>query len=78
MTAQPATVIKLPDRGMLKAGWAADVVVFDPATVADRATYEEPFQYPAGIKTVVINGVVALRDEQRNDRMSGKVLRPGN
>jgi N-acyl-D-amino-acid deacylase len=76
MTLQPATVIKLPNRGALRVGWAADVVVFDPATVADRATYEEPFQYPTGIKAVVINGVVALRDDQRSPRLSGKALRP--
>jgi N-acyl-D-amino-acid deacylase len=50
-------------------------VVFDPSTVSDRATYEDPFQYPTGIKAVVINGVVALRDEQRNERMSGRGLR---
>jgi N-acyl-D-amino-acid deacylase len=76
MTFQPATVIKLANRGALRVGWAADVVVFDPSTVADRATYEEPFQYPAGIKAVVINGVVALRDDQRSERLSGRALRP--
>ena len=75
MTAFPASIIKLPDRGMLKAGWAADVVVFDPATVIDRATYEEPFQYPAGIKAVVVNGVVGLRDGQRSEHLSGRTLR---
>ena len=76
MAATPAAIVKLPNRGMLKTGWAADVVVFDPATVADRATYEQPFQYPAGIKTVIVNGVIALRDDQRGSQMTGKVLRP--
>ena len=76
MAAVPAAIIKLPNRGMLKAGWAADVVVFDPSTVADRATYEEPFQYPTGIKAVVVNGVVALRDGQRGAQLTGKSLRP--
>jgi N-acyl-D-amino-acid deacylase len=75
MTTFPATVLKLHDRGRLRVGATADVVVFDPATVADRATFEEPFHYPAGIKVVVVNGVVALRDDQRNERMSGRVLR---
>jgi N-acyl-D-amino-acid deacylase len=75
MTTFPATVLKLHDRGRLRVGAAADVVVFDPATVADRATFEEPFQYPAGIKAVVVNGVVALRDDQRNERLSGRILR---
>ena len=69
MTTQPAAVIKLANRGALRVGWAADVVVFD------RATYEEPFQYPTCIKAVVINGVVALRDEQRGSRMTGRALR---
>ena len=77
MSSMPASIIKLPNRGRLREGWAADVVVFDPATVADRATYEEPFQYPTGIKAVVVNGVVALRDGQRGNHMSGKTLRPG-
>jgi N-acyl-D-amino-acid deacylase len=76
MTAFPASRILLGNRGALKPGWAADVVVFDPATVIDRATYEQPFQYPAGIKAVVVNGVVALRDDQRNTRLSGRALRP--
>ena len=50
---------------------AADVVVFDPATVQDTATYAEPFQYPVGIDAVIVNGVVALRDGQRGDRTLG-------
>jgi N-acyl-D-amino-acid deacylase len=75
MTTFPATVLRLHDRGRLRVGSAADVVVFDPATVADRATFEEPFQYPVGIKAVVINGVIALRDEQRNAQLPGRVLR---
>jgi len=75
MTTFPATVLKLHDRGRLRVGAAADVVVFDPATVADRATFEEPFQYPTGIKVVVVNGVVALRDGQSGSQMTGKILR---
>lgn len=76
MCSFPASIVKLPNRGRLRAGWAADIVIFDPATVADRATYEEPFQYPTGIKTVVVNGVIALRDGQRSERLTGRVLRP--
>ena len=76
MSSMPAGIIKLQNRGALRAGWAADVVVFDPATVADRATFEEPFQYPTGINVVIVNGVVALRDGQRGTRMTGKALRP--
>lgn len=75
MTALPASRVHLRDRGKLAARMAADVVVFDPATVADKATYEDPFQYPVGIETVIVNGVVALRDGQRDEKHAGKGLR---
>ena len=75
MTAQPASRVHLADRGRLAPRMAADVVVFDPATVADRATYEEPFQYPVGIAAVIVNGVVALRDGERATNHTGKALR---
>ncbi|HEX6943433.1 MAG TPA: amidohydrolase family protein, partial [Gemmatimonadaceae bacterium] len=76
MTALPASRIKLTDRGRLAIGLAGDVVVFDAATIADRATFEEPFQYPVGIKAVIVNGTIALQDGQRGSRMTGKALRP--
>ena len=76
MSALPASRIRLGDRGRLAPRLAADIVVFDPATVADRATFEEPFQYPDGIKVVVVNGVVALRDGERMKDAAGKALRP--
>ena len=71
MTAFPASRIGLTDRGRLAPGMAADVVVFDPSTVDDKATYEDPFHYPVGIRAVVVNGVVALRDDQRTPDRSG-------
>jgi N-acyl-D-amino-acid deacylase len=76
MTSQPASRIRLSDRGRLAAGMAADLVVFDPATIADTATFDAPFSYPVGISAVVVNGVVALRDGQRSPVMSGRALRP--
>ena len=76
MSALPASRIRLADRGRIAVGLAADVVVFDPVTVADRATFEEPFLYPSGIRAVIVNGIVALRDGQRGNQMTGKVLRP--
>jgi N-acyl-D-amino-acid deacylase len=75
MTALPASRVHLKDRGRLAPAMAADVVVFDPATVADRATYEDPFQYPVGIDAVIVNGAVALREGQRAETRSGKPLR---
>jgi N-acyl-D-amino-acid deacylase len=75
MTALPASRIHLRDRGRIAKDMAADVVVFDPATIADKATFEEPFQYPVGVDTVIVNGVVALREEQRAERHTGRALR---
>jgi N-acyl-D-amino-acid deacylase len=76
MSAFPASRVRLADRGMLRAGFAADVVVFDPATIADRATFAEPFRYPDGIRVVIVNGVTALRDGERAERRAGRALRP--
>lgn len=76
MTAFPASRVRLADRGRLVRGLAADVVVFDPATVVDRATFAEPFQYAEGIRAVIVNGAVALRDGQRSETRSGRGLRP--
>jgi len=74
MTAFPASRIGLTDRGRLAPGMAADVVVFDPSAVADKATFEDPFHYPVGIKAVIVNGVVALRDDQRTTDRAGQGL----
>jgi len=76
MSAFPASRVRLTDRGMLREGFAADVVVFDPATVTDRATFAEPFRYPDGIRVVIVNGVTALRDGERGERRAGRALRP--
>jgi N-acyl-D-amino-acid deacylase len=51
-------------------------VVFDPATVTDKATFENPFQYPVGINAVVVNGAIAFRDGERTKTATGKALRP--
>lgn len=75
MTAFPASRIRLRDRGRLTLGLAADIVVFDPERVADRATFEAPFQYPDGIGAVVVNGVLTLREGQRSERRAGRALR---
>ena len=66
-----------PDRGRLAPAMAADVVVFDPATVQDTATYDNPFQYPAGIDAVIVNGKIALRDGGRSDDHHGRSLKAG-
>lgn len=74
MSALPASRVKLAGRGTLAAGSFADVVVFDPATVADTADFADPFQYAVGIRATVVNGVVAFEDGTRGAR-SGRPLR---
>ena len=78
MTAFPASRVGLRDRGRLAEGLAGDVVVFDPATVTDRATYDDPFRYPAGFAAIIVNGVVAVRgSEHREGPGAGRAVRPG-
>jgi N-acyl-D-aspartate/D-glutamate deacylase len=77
MSSAPARRLHLADRGELRPGLAADVVVFDPATIADRATYEQPLQYPIGLHTVIVNGAVTMTDGNRRDARGGKGLAAG-
>jgi N-acyl-D-aspartate/D-glutamate deacylase len=78
MTSMNADKISLKDRGLLKQGYWADVTVFDPKTVADRATYENPHQYPVGIPYVIVNGQVVIDGEKHTGALPGAVLRgPG-
>jgi N-acyl-D-amino-acid deacylase len=74
MTSLPASRVGLRDRGWIAPGLAADIVVFDPATIEDRATFAEPFRYPDGIKSVLVNGVVALLDGSRRETRTGGPL----
>lgn len=76
MSGFPASRTRLADRGRLATGSAADIVVFDPDKVEDRATFEQPFQYPVGISAVVVNGNLVLRDGERRGKGSGRTLRP--
>jgi N-acyl-D-amino-acid deacylase len=70
----PATNLGLDRRGFLKEGLFADLVVFDPATIADRATYENPHRYAVGVKHVIVNGVVVLRDGEHTGALPGRAL----
>ena len=71
----PARKLGLDDRGVLRVGAVADVVVFDPGSVADRATFEDPHQYPAGIGHVVVGGVHTIRDGEQTGRTGGRAVR---
>ena len=75
MTSLPASILGLADRGTIREGQWADLVMFDPATVADKATFEDPFQYPVGIDTVLVNGTVVLDEGTHTNARPGKVLR---
>ena len=75
MTGWPAQRLGLADRGLLRKGMRADVIVFDLAATKDRATYEAPTAAPEGIGDVIVNGVVALAKGQPTGSRSGRVLR---
>ncbi len=77
MTSLPAQTFGLKGKGLLKEGFDADIVVFDPATIIDRATYEEPNQGPEGIDYVFVNGVTAAEKGRILGATSGRVLRRG-
>jgi N-acyl-D-amino-acid deacylase len=74
LSAFPAQNLSLEDRGMLRPGYFADVVIFDPATVQDHATYEHPHQLATGVDDVWINGVRALRNGEATGAASGRVV----
>ena len=74
----PATNLELDRRGFLKEGMFADVVVFDPATIADRATFDKPHQYAVGVKHVFVNGAQVLKDGEHTGAKPGRAIRgPG-
>ena len=70
----PATNLGLDHRGFVKEGMFADVVVFDPATIADRATFEKPHQYAVGVKHVFVNGVQVIKDGEHTGAKPGRAL----
>jgi N-acyl-D-amino-acid deacylase len=78
MTSLPAQHFKLNDRGLLHVGMAADIVVFDAATVKDKATFEKPHAYSEGFKYVIVNGELVIDDSKHTGKRSGQILKgPG-
>jgi dihydroorotase/N-acyl-D-amino-acid deacylase len=76
MTGMAAQRLRLADRGVLREGFAADVTVFDPATVKDESTYADPHRYPTGIPYVIVNGAVAVDAGRMSEARAGQILRP--
>jgi len=74
MSGLTASQLHIADRGLIKDGLAADLVILDPATVADRATFTDPFQYPVGIPTVIVNGRVVLDEGRHTGARPGVVI----
>jgi|TARA_B110000438_G_scaffold303802_1_gene367584 N-acyl-D-amino-acid deacylase len=78
LSALPASNLKLKNRGMLKQDYFADVVIFDPNKVGDRATFDEPLQFAVGMNHVLVNGVPVLLDGEHTNKFSGRFIRgPG-
>ncbi len=75
MTSAPAARLGLSERGLLADGYAADVVVFDPATVASNATYDEPRRFPTGIDHVIVNGVMVVDGGAHTGALPGRIVR---
>jgi N-acyl-D-aspartate/D-glutamate deacylase len=74
-SALTAETFNIPERGQLRVGYFADVIVFDPKTVADRATYEQPETLAAGMKYVVVNGKIVIDEGKYNGILAGRALR---
>jgi N-acyl-D-amino-acid deacylase len=75
MTGMAAQRMRFKDRGLLREGFAADVTVFDPATVKDESTYPEPHRYPTGIPYVIVNGAVVVDNNRMSAERAGRILR---
>ncbi len=75
LTTLPATNLGIKDRGALKPGYYADVVVFDPATIGDRSTFEKPHQYSVGVRDVFVNGVAVLQGGEHSGATPGRAVR---
>src|SRR5690606_7163163 len=78
LTSLPAHNLRIDRRGLLKPGCFADVVVFDPATIQDHATFQKPHQYASGMEHVFVNGVQVIRQGEHTGATPGRVVRgPG-
>jgi N-acyl-D-amino-acid deacylase len=78
LTSLPASNLKIQRRGLLKEGYYADIVIFDPATIQDHATFDQPHQYSTGVSHVFVNGVQVLKDGEHTGATPGRWVKgPG-
>ena len=77
MTGGAAAALGLADRGVVRERAWADLTIFDPATVGERGTYDDPHRYPSGIRAVIVNGDVVLDEGEHTGALPGRVLRRG-
>ncbi|MFX0059969.1 MAG: amidohydrolase family protein [Candidatus Hodarchaeota archaeon] len=75
MTSFPAQRLGLKDRGLIREGMYADIVIFNPETVIDKSTYEDPHHFPEGIPYVIVNGIIVVNKNKQKNRYPGKILR---
>lgn len=75
LTSFPCENLKIKKRGWLQSGYFADLVIFDPATIQDHATFEKPHQYSEGVKHVVVNGVQVIKDGKHTGAKPGRSVR---
>ena len=75
MTSFPCKRIGIKDRGLIKEGYFADLVIFNPVTISDTATYESPKSYPIGIEYVIVNGKITVKDGEHTEAKAGSILR---
>ena len=76
ITAMPARRLNFRDRGVIRPGAVADLTVFDPATVADQATFENPHQYPTGVPHVIVGGALVIKDGEHTGAAPGRIVKP--
>jgi N-acyl-D-amino-acid deacylase len=77
ITSVTARKMGFRDRGQITRDYYADLVLFDPESIIDRASFDNPHQYPDGIQTVIVNGTIVLQDGETTGELSGKILRKG-
>ena len=74
MTSLPAQILSIQDRGLIKEGFYADIAIFDPKTIIDKATFEDPHQYAEGVLSVLVNGIIVVESGVHNGNKPGRVL----